>query len=239
LTKFAASAKVEVDSPEDLQNSILGAGREKAKQILTERIQTLADEQGLGIEIVFVGLQGIHPPADEQVAQSYQKVIAAVQEKEAAILKAERSFNFVLSNLAGSVDYAEELYDMVLKLEQLEGANVKNREQMAEQLDKSFSQASGDIFKELAEAKSYAFEKATLSEADSKRFADQLKPYLAAKNIYLRNLRLQVFEESLDKTRKYVVVADPNDTQVFIIDVKEKLSPDLYDITGVEAPEEQ
>ena len=239
LTKFAASAKVEVDSPEDLQNSILGAGREKAKQILTERIQTLADEQGLGIEVVFVGLQGIHPPADEQVAQSYQKVIAAVQEKEAAILNAQRSFNFVLSNLAGSVDYAEELYDMVLKLEQLEGANVKNREQMAEQLDKSFSQASGDIFKELAEAKSYAFEKATLSEADSKRFADQLKPYLAAKDIYLRNLRLQVFEESLDKTRKYVVVADPNDTQVFIVDVKEKLTPDLYDITGVEAPGEQ
>jgi hypothetical protein len=128
---------------------------------------------------------------------------------------------------------------MVMKLEQPSDSGVQNREQLSKQLDDSFLQASGSIFKELAGAKSYAFEKAILSKADSYRFADQLKPYLAAKDIYLRNLRLQVFEESLEKTRKYVVVADPNDTQVFIVDVKEELSPDLYDITGLEATEEQ
>ena len=34
--------------------------------------------------------------------------------------------------------------------------------------------------------------------------------------------------------RKYIVVADQNDMQVFIVDVKEKLTPDLYDVTGIE-----
>jgi hypothetical protein len=39
--------------------------------------------------------------------------------------------------------------------------------------------------------------------------------------------------------RKYLVVADTNDTQVFIVDVKEKLVPSLYDITGLEESSEK
>jgi hypothetical protein len=31
-----------------------------------------------------------------------------------------------------------------------------------------------------------------------------------------------------------VVVADENDTQIFIIDVEEKLTPSLYDLGGFE-----
>jgi hypothetical protein len=43
-----------------------------------------------------------------------------------------------------------------------------------------------------------------------------------------------VFEHALKNIRKYVVVADANDTQVFIIDVQEKLTPSLYELTGLE-----
>jgi len=45
---------------------------------------------------------------------------------------------------------------------------------------------------------------------------------------------LGVFENVLDDTRKFVVVAGANDVQVFIVDFEEKLTPDLYDITGLE-----
>jgi len=46
-------------------------------------------------------------------------------------------------------------------------------------------------------------------------------------------LRLNVLEEALENIRKYVVVADPNDKQIIIIDVQEKLIPDiLSDIGG-------
>ncbi|MFA5784987.1 MAG: SPFH domain-containing protein, partial [Phycisphaerae bacterium] len=236
LAKFAASAKVEVSSPQDLQTSILGAGRERAKQILTERIQAEADAQRLGIEIVFVGMQGIHPPVD--VAKDYQRVVAAVQEKEAAILNAQTVLNRTLGNLAGSVGYAEQLYKLAVELENTPD-DSSQRQQLVTQIDNAFANAGGDIFKTLAESKSYAFEKATLSEADSKRFADQMKPYLAAKDIYRKNLRLEVFEdEALGNIRKYVFVSDPNDAQVFIVDVQEKLTPGLYDITGLENQEQ-
>jgi regulator of protease activity HflC (stomatin/prohibitin superfamily) len=237
LAKYAASAQVEADTPQELQTSILGAGRETAKEVLTKRIQQRADEEGLGVEIVFVGMQGIHPPVE--VAEDYQKVIASVQDQQAAVLDAQGSLNNTLGNLAGSVEYAEQLYKLAVRLEaQKEEPQV--RRQLAEQLDKAFMNAGGDIFKTLADAKSYAYEKATLSEADSKRFADQLKPYLVAKDIYRENLRLEVFEdEQLAKIRKYIVISDPNDYHVYIMDMKEQLTPGLYDITGLEAPKEQ
>ena len=41
-----------------------------------------------------------------------------------------------------------------------------------------------------------------------------------------------MLEEALDGVRKYVVVADQNDTQVTIIDLQDKPSPSIYD-TGV------
>jgi membrane protease subunit HflK len=238
LTQYAASAQVEADTPQELEKSILGVGRETAKEVLTRRIQQRADEERLGVEIVFVGMQGIHPPVD--VAEDYQKVIASVQDQQAAILNAQGSVNDTLGNLAGSVEYAEQLYKLAVRLEQAQKSEPQVREQLAEQLDKAFLNAGGDIFKTLADAKSYAYEKATLSEADSKRFADQLKPYLVAKDIYRENLRLEVFEDDLlKKIRKYVVIADPNDSQVYIVDMKEQLAPGLYDITGLEAPKEQ
>jgi len=238
LTQYAASAEVEADTPQELAKSILGAGREIAKEVLTKRIQDRANEEGLGVKIVFVGMQGIHPPVD--VAEDYQKVIASVQDQQATILNAQGAVNNTLGNLAGSVEYADQLYKLAVRLEQAQKAEPKVRQQLAEQLDKDFMNAGGDIFKTLADAKSYAYEKATLSEADSKRFADQMKPYLVAKDIYRENLRLEVFEDDmLKKIRKYVVIADPNDSQVFIVDMKEQLAPGLYDITGLEAPKKQ
>ncbi len=234
LARFAASAKIEVDTPQQMEQSILGAGRSYAKKTLTERIQAAADSHGLGVEIIFVGLQGIHPPPD--VAADYQKVVSSVQKKYAAVLDAHTRRNSILSNLTGSVSSAEKLYGLALEYQQAQQDNRPDAEKIGQSLDLAFTQASGDIFKTLAEAKSYSFERATLSKANGERFADQLKPYRAAPDIYKRNLRLEVFEQSLEKARKYVVVADQNDTQVFIVDVEEKLTPSLYDITGLEEP---
>jgi hypothetical protein len=39
-----------------------------------------------------------------------------------------------------------------------------------------------------------------------------------------------MLEEALQKIRKYVVVADQNDSQVTVVDLQEKLSPNLYEM---------
>ena len=238
LTTFAASAKIEVDDEADLEQSLLGAGRSEAKNILTRQIQKAADEAGLGVEIVFLGLQGIHPPPE--VAADYQAVVGAVQRKQALIFEAQAERNKSLSALVGSVEAADKLYGLAAKYEQAEDVNnPENIEKLGNELDTALEQAKGDIYRTIKESQSYAFEKRTLAEAAGERFASQLKAYRAAKGIYKRQLRLTVLEEALKNIRKYVVVADQNDTQVFIIDVQEKLTPSIYDIGGFEESSEK
>ena len=69
----------------DLQE-IMSHGRSEAADTLRERIQAEANRHEMGAKIVFVGLQDIHPPV--KVAPDYEKVIAAIHTKEAAILAA-------------------------------------------------------------------------------------------------------------------------------------------------------
>lgn len=58
-------------------NEILAQGRLEAADILRTRIQADADARTLGVKIIFVGLQDIHPPA--AVASDYEKVVGSIQ----------------------------------------------------------------------------------------------------------------------------------------------------------------
>ena len=66
-------------------NELMGHGRTKAQEELKKDIQQQVDIQQLGAEIVFVGLQDIHPPVGQTeqskasggVAESYEKVNVA------------------------------------------------------------------------------------------------------------------------------------------------------------------
>ena len=231
LTRFAASAKIETNDETGIDQSLLGTGRAEAGKVLTERIQAAADKEGLGVEIVFLGLQGVHPPTE--VAAAYQQVISAIQKKQSLILDAQTERNKMLSTLVGSVDMADELYKLALKYRQAEDVNSpEEMEKLGKQLDTAFEEAKGDIFKTLRESQRYAFEKETLAKGTGERFAGQLKAYKAAPEIYVHEQRLAMLEEALDGVRKYVVVADQNDTQVTIIDLQENLAPSIYE-TGV------
>jgi membrane protease subunit HflK len=234
LTKYAASAKIEVEDKADAKQSFIGMGRVEAGKILTERIQAAAREARLGVEIVFVGLEGIHPPVE--VAADYQKVIAAFQKKQQSILEAKAERNKILGTLVGSVERAEALYDLATKYQEAEASGSQTEiETIGNQLDEAFEQAKGEIFKRLREAQNYAFQKEILAEATGLQFAGQLKAYNDAPQIYTHEQWLTMLEESLKNIRKYVVVAGPNDTQVTIFDFQDKLMPNLTDyLSGLE-----
>ena len=80
-------------------NDIMSQGREEAAQALADRIQAAADQHGLGARIISVGLGDLHPPV--KVAPDYEKVIAAIQTKQARVLAA-RADDIRTNALAGA-----------------------------------------------------------------------------------------------------------------------------------------
>lgn len=70
---------------------VMSVRRAEMAETLKKAIQLRADAAKLGVEIVFVGLQDIHPPVGNkniQVAAAYEKLIGAEQDRETAILAA-------------------------------------------------------------------------------------------------------------------------------------------------------
>ncbi len=68
-------------------DEIMSSGRQAASKVLKDRIQKVADKHNLGVNIVFVGLQDIHPPV--AVAEAYESVNAAIQARQGIIYTAE------------------------------------------------------------------------------------------------------------------------------------------------------
>jgi HflK protein len=73
-------------------DSVMSSQRRAAAEALRDRIQARADELKLGVQILFVGLQDIHPPLGTkalQVAEAFEKVVGAMQQKQTNILAAQ------------------------------------------------------------------------------------------------------------------------------------------------------
>jgi regulator of protease activity HflC (stomatin/prohibitin superfamily) len=183
----------------------------------------------LGVEIVLLGLQGVHPPPE--VAKAYEDVVASVQEKQATVLLAQAEKNRILTELGGSIADVDALYNLALEFERSkEQGDEQRTEQLKNQLQTAFGNVKGTVFKTLREAESYAFEQVNLIKGQGVRFAGQVQAYQASPEIYKKLQRLMTLEEGLQDVRKYVVVADKEDAQVYIVDLQEKLTQSLYDM---------
>ena len=66
---------------------LMSSARFNAAEELRTRIQDEANRQNLGVKILFLGLQDIHPPV--QVAAAYESVAGALQTRQAKLLDAE------------------------------------------------------------------------------------------------------------------------------------------------------
>jgi membrane protease subunit HflK len=90
VVRYLASVDIE---------KVMSYGRLEASQELRRRIQESAVAAKLGTEIVFIGLQDIHPPLgnkEQKVAAAYEQVIGAEQESQSKILEAEGIANETL-----------------------------------------------------------------------------------------------------------------------------------------------
>jgi len=74
-------------------SDIMAPGRQQAGEELRVRIQKAADALDLGVDILYAGVQGIHPPV--KVAPEYEAVVGAMQQKEATISEA-RSYEAMI-----------------------------------------------------------------------------------------------------------------------------------------------
>jgi membrane protease subunit HflK len=89
LLKDAAQACLTREAVSHALFDLISSGQQMLTDELHARMQDTVNRYQLGIKIVFVGLQGIHPPV--ATADAFESVIGALEEKEAIIHAAKGS----------------------------------------------------------------------------------------------------------------------------------------------------
>lgn len=223
LTHYAANADI---------SDLLGAGGIKTADVLHERLQSACDRagsdgQGLGVDIVYLGIGGVHPPPDEDVAKTYEEVVSAIEKKDAAIKNALGEAT-KLRIISGGVRW-EELYDALIAEDKVVTAGatgIVNDETLKfERLLQSIGGGRAKEIVALAGQRAYARLFSEKSAAES--YVLQLVAYDAAPHPYKLHVYLRMITKALKNVRKYVIVMDEPDRVIYELIFKTKGALDV------------
>jgi regulator of protease activity HflC (stomatin/prohibitin superfamily) len=90
-------------------------------------------------------------------------------------------------------------------------------------------EAEGQQIALVSAAEGYRQERGAVAQAESERFLKQVLAYRACPSMFVLNSYLEVLEAEGAAIRKYIV-ATTRGSEVFILDLQEKLRPDLLDL---------
>jgi regulator of protease activity HflC (stomatin/prohibitin superfamily) len=227
LTHYAANADI---------SDLLGTGGIKTAGMLQERLQTACDRagsdgRGLGVDIVYLGIGGVHPPPDEDVAKTYEEVVSAIETKDAAIMSAQGEATR-LRIASGGIRW-QALYDALIAEDKAVAAgatNFVNDETLA--FERLLQDTAGGRAREIvALAGQHAYERLFSEKSAAESYALQLVAYDAAPHPYLLRIYLRMITEALRNVRKYVIVMDDPGRVIYELDLK---PPGALDVLGGE-----
>ncbi len=172
-------------------------------------------------------LEKLMGPGREETARYLKRAIQAQADAYGMGLQ----IDFVgLGSIHPPVKVAESFEQVVSALQKKQAAILAAQGEAS----KALAKAQGSSSAEISQAQAYQFERATVAEADARRFTEQIKAYEAGGSIYLEREYLSVLDKLLPGRRKYVMDSDDVASWVYTFDLKEKLEPDLF--RGIKIP---
>ncbi len=226
LTRYAAQTDV---------LELLGKGGIEAASELHKRIQNACDHagydgKGLGIRIVHVGIGGVHPPPDEDVAKAYEDVVSAFETREARIKQALGDAVKMRVESAGTE--WEKLYDAIRREDEAHAAGAKDLARRTAEVERILREVVGGWARaRTAAAFQTAFTRVFDQKSETERFATRLAAFNAAPSIYMERQYLDLMRKGLQTVRKYILVLDDSESVVIEMDLR---PPQGMDVLGAE-----
>lgn len=175
-------------------DSLLTGGRNVAGDELRGQIQADVDAGSLGVEIVFVGLAGVHPPMEEQVAEAFHKEITARLLVQSSLDLATQKWIESLSRAAGSPEAAMAI-DQAFRTEPARGERL-------------LMQASGEAARIVQQARADAWDRIMDVQTRAAEFTAQLQAFRNAPRYFAALRYHQALAEGMAKSRK-IIMASP------------------------------
>ncbi len=226
LTRYAARSDI---------LDFLGSAGIGVVAALQRDIQRACDRAGydggsLGVEIVYVGIGCIHPPADEEVAKSYEEVVGAIEKRDAAIKQAEGDAARQKVEAGGTA--WEEVFAAIAREDEARQRNDPALGERSAEVERLLRTTAGGRARAMtAEAGRKAVSRVFGEKSSAERYLQQMAAYEVSPSTYLLRSYLRVLVDSLREVQKYVVVTGQADKVLYQVDLK---PPQGLDILGAE-----
>lgn len=206
LTQFFQTVKLD---------DVMGPRRIDLTSRIRERVQAAFDQlnpdatgkaRGAGVEIVFVGVVGVHPPKDKDVASSFEKVVEADQRFQARIDDAYAEQVKALTTAAGSVENARAIIDAINAYEQAqrEKADPARLHELESKLHKLLDSAGGEIAVQIAAAKAERWETHMRARGTAEEYKGQILAYEASPILFRAHAYFDALRTAMERSRLYV-----------------------------------
>jgi regulator of protease activity HflC (stomatin/prohibitin superfamily) len=200
-------------------DELMGPGRDALNRELKAALQQRLDEYDTGIEIVFSGIRGAHPPAQDGVADAFLRVITAQTQKGATINAAQGEARKILTKVAGTETRAEALDEAIRERDRLQSGPKSDPEQFAAaqrlvndllmgNAEKGIPPLSGEAAAMIARARAKASQLVAEAATKVSAFKTDLVAYRTAPQLYQERKWMGIWS-GLESVRKYLIVGDP------------------------------
>ncbi len=196
---------------------------------LLDAYAQLNQGQGPGIEVVFIGMHGAHPPL--KVSPSYERVIAARQNRESAIEDARKVEISTLTEIAGSVELADQI---VAELESLENHRRSNADQsvLAEtglEVQRLLERAGGEAGEKLLDAGAQRWTRHMTERGRAVLLEGQQQAYAASPSLYRSQSYFDALLEAMHSARVYLTPGDLQSLHIRIDLMDQEAGTDVFD----------
>lgn len=190
----------------------------------------LNEGQGAGIELLFVGVNGVHPPT--KVAPSFERVIIARQNQESVVEEAKKAQITALTEIAGSVELAGEIGK---KLVTLEGVRRELGREAVEYIESELEVqrllegAGGEAGELILAAGASRWIRHMSERGRASLLLGQQEAYMAAPELYRSNMYFGALLDAMKESRVFLTPADLASLKVRLELQDKQAGTDVFD----------
>lgn len=191
-------------------SQILGPERGDIARSLGDRLQREFDRKNSGVKLVFTGLQGVRPPAAEEVARAFERVFGLERLAEARILRAEAAAIRELARVVGDAELARQIVAELDRLDQTKTDGGDAAEQLAieQRVRDLILEARGEAAKQISGAQSQRWVRHMGERSRAELLQGQMAGFRASPSTYMMDIYIRSLVDAMAGLRVWIIEPD-------------------------------
>ncbi len=205
--KSAARAEVMRHLASIDEDQVLGRGRVDASEAMRRRVQQRLDDMGAGIEVIFAGLEGVHP--DREAAKHFEAVVENEQQGQGAIEAGRTKAIETLTEAVGSVDLARQISAAIDTLDAMAGRPAAEVEAQTLVIEDLVMKAGGKAGTAIEAARADRWMRHMSERGRAEAYVGQTAAYNAEPRVYMATLYFQMLKDLMADARVFITPPNP------------------------------